>query len=98
MRALTGCGLSHTASLILYAAQAIRGHYRGTGKTGWGHQMLTDRACRQAKGLEKPYKLGDAHGLYLFVLPSGYKSWRWKYRIGGKEKRVVFGGYPCGSC
>lgn len=56
--------------------------------------MLTDRACRQAKAAEKPYKLGDAHGLYLFVMPSGYKSWRWKYRIGGKEKRIVFGSYP----
>lgn len=56
--------------------------------------MLTDRACRQAKPADKPYKLGDAHGLYLFVMPSGYKSWRWKYRIGGKEKRIVFGAYP----
>jgi integrase len=56
--------------------------------------MLTDRACRQAKPAEKDYKLGDAYGLYLFVRPSGHKSWRWKYRIGGKEKRIVFGAYP----
>ncbi len=33
--------------------------------------MLTDRACRQGKAAEKPYQLGDAHGLYLFVMPSG---------------------------
>jgi len=56
--------------------------------------MLTDRACRQAKPADKSYKLGDSHGLYLFVMPSGYKSWRWKYRFGGKEKRMVFGPYP----
>ncbi len=56
--------------------------------------MLTDLACRKAQAKDKPYKLADAHGLYLYVLPSGFKSWRWKYRIGGKEKRLVFGPYP----
>ncbi len=56
--------------------------------------MLTDVACRKAPLKDKPYKLADAHGLYLYVLPSGFKSWRWKYRIGGKEKRLVFGPYP----
>lgn len=56
--------------------------------------MLTDTACRKAKGQEKPYKLSDAGGMYLYVLPSGYRSWRWKYRFGGKEKRLVFGPYP----
>jgi len=56
--------------------------------------VLTDVACRKAPAKDKPYKLGDAHGLYLYVLPSGFKSWRWEYRFGGKEKRLVFGGYP----
>lgn len=56
--------------------------------------MLTDAACRNAPAREKPYKLSDAQGLYLYVLPSGFKSWRWKYRFGGKEKRMVFGPYP----
>lgn len=56
--------------------------------------MLTDVACRKAPAKDKPYKLADAHGLYLYVLPTGFKSWRWKYRIGGKEKRLVFGPYP----
>ena len=56
--------------------------------------MLTDTACRKAKGADKPYKLADAKGLYLYVLPSGYRSWRWKYRLAGKEKRLVFGSYP----
>ena len=56
--------------------------------------MLTDKACRQAKGTDKPYKLSDAKGLYLYVTPAGYRSWRWKYRIAGKEKRLTFGAYP----
>lgn len=56
--------------------------------------MLTDVACRKAAAKDKPYKLADAHGLYLYVLPTGFKSWRWKYRTGGKEKRLVFGPYP----
>jgi integrase len=56
--------------------------------------MLTDVACRKAAAKAKPYKLGDAGGLYLYVLPSGYKSWRWKFRFAGKEKRLVFGPYP----
>lgn len=56
--------------------------------------MLTELRCRSAKGKERPYKLADSKGLHLYVTPSGYRSWRWKYRHGGKEKRLVFGPYP----
>ena len=56
--------------------------------------MLTDAACRNAKPKDKPYKLSDGFGLYLEVLPTGGRSWRWKYRFAGKEKRLVFGTYP----
>ena len=63
---------------------------------------LTDTAIRNAKpgitpaGKEtaKPYKLGDAGGLYLEVAPTGGKWWRLKYRHGGKEKRLSLGVYP----
>lgn len=55
---------------------------------------MTDVACRRAAPREKPYKLADGEGLYLYVTPSGYKSWRMKFRVGGKEKRLVFGPYP----
>lgn len=63
---------------------------------------LTDTAVRNARpgktpaGREtaKPYKLGDAHGLYLEVTPAGSKYWRWKYRFGGAEKRLALGVYP----
>lgn len=43
---------------------------------------------------DKAYKLADEKGLYLYVLPSGFKSWRMKYRHAGKERRLTFGGYP----
>ena len=57
---------------------------------------LTDAKCKKAKPKERPYKLFDGGGLYLYVLPSGAKSWRLKYRdpLSGKEKTLTFGLYP----
>jgi hypothetical protein len=56
--------------------------------------MLSDVACRKAKADAKPVKLADSMGLYLYVTPAGLKSWRMKYRYGGKEKLLTFGQYP----
>ena len=56
--------------------------------------MLTDATVRKAKAREKDYKLADSGGLHLFVTKSGHRSWRLKYRFGGKERRIVFGPYP----
>ncbi|MXP00041.1 integrase arm-type DNA-binding domain-containing protein, partial [Altererythrobacter xixiisoli] len=56
--------------------------------------MLTDLQCRKAKPAQKDYKLADARGLYLFVTKTGFRSWRWKFRFAGKEKRLVLGSYP----
>ena len=39
-------------------------------------------------------RLFDSRGLYLEVSPAGGKWWRWKYRYGGKEKRLSLGVYP----
>lgn len=55
---------------------------------------LTDTAIRNAKPLNKPYKLSDAQGLYLLIKPNGSKLWQLKYRFGGKEKKLAFGPYP----
>lgn len=55
---------------------------------------LTDVVVRQAKPREKSYRLADAQGMYLEVMPSGSKYWRLKYRFGGKEKRLALGVYP----
>lgn len=55
---------------------------------------LTDVAVRNAKPIDKPVRLYDSGGLYLEVSPAGGKWWRWKYRHGGKEKRLSVGVYP----
>lgn len=59
--------------------------------------MLTDAKIRAAKPSEKPYKVTDGEGLYLLVQPTGARLWRFKYRYGGKEKLLAFGGYQPGS-
>jgi len=55
---------------------------------------LTDIAIRTAKPKEKPYKMGDALGLFLLVQPSGGKLWRLKHRVDGREKKLSLGTYP----
>jgi integrase len=63
---------------------------------------LSDVGIRKAKpGINpkgepttKPYKMGDAGGMYLEVSPTGGKLWRFKYRFAGKEKRLALGSYP----
>ena len=56
--------------------------------------MLSNLRCRTAKPQDAAYKLADERGLYLYVTPTGFRSWRMKYRFAGKEKRLTFGGYP----
>lgn len=55
---------------------------------------LTDKTASLAKPRSSAYKLADGNGLYLMVNPSGSKLWRWKYRVGGKEKLMALGAYP----
>lgn len=55
---------------------------------------LTDIQIRNAKALDKSYRLHDTQGLYLEISPNGGKWWRLKYRINGKEKRLSLGVYP----
>lgn len=56
--------------------------------------MLTEPKIKAARPKEKPYKLFDERGLYLFVTPSGARLWRLKYRLNGKEKLLALGAYP----
>ena len=55
---------------------------------------LTDTAVRGVKPAAKPQKLFDGNGLFLFITPSGTKSWRLKYRFQGREKLLTLGTYP----
>lgn len=56
--------------------------------------MLTVKQIDAARPAEKPYRLADASGLFLYVPPSGKKVWRMRYRFDGKEKTLVIGPYP----
>ena len=78
----------------LNAAHRFWGYIGGTARHGWGYAVLTDKACRQARPADKAYKLSDARGLFLHVATTGHRSWRWKFRVAGKEKLLTFGSYP----
>jgi len=55
---------------------------------------LTDTAIKRARANDKPYRMSDSGGLFLWVTPAGGKLWRWKYRHEGLEKLMSFGKYP----
>jgi len=55
---------------------------------------LTDVQIRNAKKSEKPYKLPDGRGLYLYVSTAGGKSWRFDYAYFGKRRTLTLGIYP----
>jgi hypothetical protein len=55
---------------------------------------LTDAAIKKATPSEKPFKKYDAKGLYLQIMPSGSKRWRFDYQHGGKRKTISLGTYP----
>jgi integrase len=54
-------------------------------------QLLTDRHVRAAKATKKPYRLADGGGLYLYVAPSGVKSWQYRYRHDGLPQTATLG-------
>ena len=56
--------------------------------------MLTNTKIRQTKPSDKPIKLTDSNGLYLFIAPNGSKLWRYRYKINGKENTFAIGSYP----
>ena len=56
--------------------------------------MLTVTAVNNAKPKDKPYKLSDEKGLYLFIQPGGGKLWRFDYRFLAKRKTLALGSYP----
>jgi integrase len=55
---------------------------------------LTDVAVRNAKPRERPYKLADSGGLYLYVAPTGGRLWRMDYRHENKRQTLSIGRYP----
>lgn len=62
--------------------------------------LLQDRQKADKPGSPKPkdttqgLKLNDGGGLYLWLTRNGAKSWRYAYRIYGKERTFTIGSYP----
>ncbi|TCQ04495.1 integrase arm-type DNA-binding domain-containing protein [Sphingomonas sp. PP-CC-3A-396] len=56
--------------------------------------MLTNAAVKAARPRAAAYKLFDQGGLHLYVAPTGRKSFRIKFRFGGKELLLTIGAVP----
>ena len=55
---------------------------------------LNDRQIKNAKPAEKPFKLNDGKGLYLYINTSGGKLSRFDFSHNGKRKTLSIGKYP----
>lgn len=59
--------------------------------------LLSDLKVKNAAPRAKPYRLADGESLYLYVAPSGVKSWQFRYRLDGRAQTATFGKYPAKS-
>ena len=55
---------------------------------------LTDLQVRKLASKKRRYEVSDGKGLYIRVMPSGNKSWVYRYLFDGRPRRMTFGGYP----
>lgn len=59
--------------------------------------MLTDTKIRSLKPTGKLYKVADRDGLYVAVTPGGAISFRYNYRINGRQETLTIGAYGIGG-
>jgi len=55
---------------------------------------LTDTALKALKPKDKTFQKADGEGLVIEVKPSGHKTWMYRYRLAGKQEKLVIGTYP----
>mgnify|MGYP006139242855 FL=1 len=55
---------------------------------------MSNTQIKNAKPKDKPYKLSEQGGLYLFVKLNGSKSWRYDYKLNDKRTTYTIGTYP----
>ncbi|MFO8083911.1 MAG: Arm DNA-binding domain-containing protein, partial [Desulfobacterales bacterium] len=55
---------------------------------------LTDLTIQKLKPKEKRYEISDSKGLYIRVMPTGAKTWVFRYHYDGKPRRMTLGAYP----
>jgi hypothetical protein len=60
------------------------------------YEMLTEAKLRTLKPEDKLVKITDRDGLYIAVAPSGLITFRYNYRINGRQETLTLGryGYP----
>ncbi len=56
--------------------------------------MLNNAQVKAARPRGRAYKIGDAGGLYLHVLPSGSRVFRVKFYLAGRECVLTIGAWP----
>jgi len=57
--------------------------------------MLTDAAVKKVKpNPHKRIEIHDGRGLYLVIQSTGAKSWAYRYRVGGKSRKLTLGTFP----
>jgi len=55
---------------------------------------LTDLWVRKLAPKNERFEVLDTNGLYVRVLPSGKKSWIYRYQFDGRPRRMTLGAYP----
>jgi len=58
---------------------------------------LTDLQVKRFAPREKMYEESDSKGLYIRILPTGLKTWIFRYVFDGSRRRMVLGRYPAVS-
>jgi integrase len=56
--------------------------------------MLNNAAVKAARPRPAAYKVADGDGLVLNIAPTGTKSWRLRFRLGGCEQTLSLGQWP----
>lgn len=59
--------------------------------------MLTDAKLKTLRGGDRGYKIADRDGLYVVVSTTGGISFRYNYRINGRQETVTLGKYGVGG-
>ncbi len=65
---------------------------RGGPTSAKARQGLTDAKLRDLPARERAYKVSDGgNGLYVVIAPSGSRSFRYDYRLGGRRETLTIG-------
>ena len=59
--------------------------------------MLTDRELGALSPKERMFKVADRDGLYVAVLPTGTRAFRYDYRLNGRRETLAIGRYDSSS-